>query len=106
MSKWEEISDFEINKEVGDILGVDWVQGLHFNFKGRLQYFNPCNSWTHAGPIIQDQKIWIREISGIWISKGFPGKYHPYNEVSWEDKNPLRAAMIVFLMMNEDKGNE
>jgi len=29
--------------------------------------------------------------------------YTSNKNYSWSDKNPLRAAMIVFLMMNEDK---
>lgn len=124
MSKWEELSDFEVNSAVHNILKCNGKYSLKFLGDNRIEWKcgvdtittekipygkalkDYCNSWEQAGKIIQDQKIWIREISGIWISKGFPGKFNPYNEVSWEDKNPLRAAMIVFLMMNEGKGNE
>ncbi|WP_241610269.1 phage protein NinX family protein [Rosenbergiella epipactidis] len=94
---YQEMSDFEIRRKVGDVLKVNWVQGLHFSFKGGLREFDPCNSWADAGPIIQESKIGIREYDGWWEARSYIPEY------AYCQKNPLRAAMIVFLMM---KGGE
>ena len=101
MANYSEMSDDKINLQVFECLfgrlGKDrdmlrvWQQGK----------FQPCNSWKDAGPIILSSKLWLRELYGKWDVKGFPGKPHKYNQVGWIDENPLRAAMIVYLMMQE-----
>jgi len=70
-----------------------------------------CNSWADAGPIIQNNLISLDSVynftdeteefigpRGMWncvgISKG-------EDFCRAEHENPLRAAMIVFLMMHE-----
>lgn len=66
--------------------------------------FNPCNSWADAGPIIEKFGI------GLMPFKKSPAKAWPLSvgllsNASVEHENPLRAAMIVYLMMH-DKGEE
>lgn len=75
--------------------------------------FNPCNNPADAWPIIIANKISIVSLDNKWIAApvdtvidGITGDsevcfYASYDAVS--DVNPLRAAMIVFLMMQESK---
>ncbi|WP_241603735.1 phage protein NinX family protein [Rosenbergiella nectarea] len=59
----------------------------------------PTSSWADAGPIIQENRIslFASDDEGKWMAQ-----FINYKTVHM-DKNPLRAAMIVFLMM---KGGE
>ena len=112
---YEEMSDFEINRAVAcrldgndlDIFcrpmfaidcyfsipessSVNWHRIGH-------ESFNPCNNASDAWPVIFANRInvyasegpdfmpWMAGCSGFMVS----------------NKNPLRAAMIVFLMMQE-----
>ena len=63
--------------------------------------FDPCNNPADAWPIITANKISIYAMSkadkrGGWGAEAF----HPNEAYSFND-NPLRAAIIVFLMMQE-----
>lgn len=112
--KYSEMSDAEINNLVAWKSGLyerdDSCEGYAVGLGGDdYRLFNPCNSWADAGPIIDENQICLsfdrwRE-DPIW-SAGYDG--HDDYEWSGEwmefsDKNPLRAAMIVFLMMQEAK---
>lgn len=58
--------------------------------------FDPCNNPADAWPIIYKTGIGLRKQSnGLWCVTQQNGKSPRY------DENPLRAAMIVFLMMHE-----
>lgn len=67
--------------------------------------FNPCNNPADAWPIIVANQISIlyEEAMGKWNA----GKAYWVDGVEWQiaddvmDKNPFRAAMIVFLMMQD-----
>ncbi len=94
---YADMSDYEINlkvlgKQFGQ-LGDDkdmvriWQQGK----------FQPCKSWADAGPIIQKNSIGLSPSSELWHA------YAPGEDVIHSHSNPLRAAMIVFLMMQESK---
>lgn len=108
MTNYTNLSDFEINhlvaryhndsirltcpfdksesKYVSVLISDEWVK------------YDPCNNWSDAGPIIAASKINIkfdRYADGITTAMGMiPGQKH-------EHENPLRAAMIVFLMIRE-----
>lgn len=112
---FSELSDFEINKAVAE---------LHLNatktFKGNeldesvtvlgekvYSNFNPCNNPSHAWPIILQHGICITSPtkggknfvwSASWNEGG--GRWSS-GDIKYADKNPLRAAMIVYLMMQE-----
>lgn len=58
--------------------------------------FDPCNNPADAWPIIVDNKLSIYPNAERWGVEG-PEANDPFHF----DKNPLRAAMIVFLMMKE-----
>ena len=94
MKDYASMSDFEINcrvhAEVMAIAGLD-------SFKAKDYCNNPADAW----PIITENKISIYAMSetdarGKWGAEAFyPSEAYHFND------NPLRAAMIVFLMMEE-----
>lgn len=111
---YESMSDFEINKAVAIALDVDGdienitqreskikhLKGIALiKFKGyfSLEQFNPCNKPSDAWPIIIDNYIVIEP------RKNKTSLAYTKSDAPYEDENPLRAAMIVFLMMNESK---
>jgi hypothetical protein len=100
---YENMSDFEINKLVAEAIGCT-IHGkrqgnpIIDSFTGRA--FDPCNNVNDAWPIITENKI-----GGHW-GKASPGVYFAVSgleEFVVMDKNPLRAAMIVYLMMQEQE---
>lgn len=115
---YSQLSDFEINRMVGDVIfkglwackpetsGNDTSKWYYGNADSTFEPLNPlpdyCNDWEAAGTIITGNKINIE-----WHEwKG--GEFKPYalNNATMKscyDDNPLRAAMIVFLMMQDAK---
>ncbi|HEJ7006124.1 TPA: phage protein NinX family protein [Serratia marcescens] len=107
MTDYSQVPDYEINARVGESLGMT----AHFiehdgrvkfrDEKGRIQGTKDyCNNPADAWPIIVANEI------GVVPSKSS-------NTYAWDlrvgmlkgikhvDDNPLRAAMIVFLMMKD-----
>lgn len=104
MTDYSKMSDFEINKSVAE---HESVRGFHCENIGdgsplRFQNWKEldyCNNPADAWPIIVKHGIGIipfkNGLSESWdLGKGLING-------TVKDKNPLRAAMIVFLMMNE-----
>lgn len=109
MKTWDDLSDFEVNKAIfpftkyfgkcKDIMqkknpnrsAVMWGDGANwFEFDG-------CNSWADMGPIITDKAITInRDTCQVHVSSYFA----EHIKVSVPPSKTLRAAAIVFLMMN------
>lgn len=129
MSKYDAMSDFDINLRVACAIdevpvgddgkpefavdcflsvnnsrAVKWTPGIDGD---EATYFNPCNDPSDAYPIIFSnsiatfetlvgEPIWVAttNLDKSWLGYGSDGfdYYH---------KNPLRAAMVVFLMMRE-----
>ncbi|CAM0042511.1 hypothetical protein VPHK392_0011 [Vibrio phage K392] len=126
---YEEMSDFEINKLVVELkckgqlikilpqkdafdpmeTGVMSSDVHIVTSSGMEQSINPCNNPSDAWPIIVDNDIEI-SISrhagfktGNYIAKSDwerEGNNNYANVISFH-KNPLRAAMICFLKMND-----
>lgn len=115
MMDYSKMSDFEVNLKIAHIIlgkdNYDWnsdkkevylagIDGGEFLPNG---YFDPCNNPSDAWPIITANKISIYAMSekdcrGHWGAEAFyPNKSYHFND------NPLRAAMVVFLMMQESK---
>ena len=114
---YTKLSDFEINKLVAkhwlpcdyyfnenenrvDLVALQDVMnnGIHDQvFKPYAEY-NPCNNPSDAWPIIVENKISIFPC-GL-REKKWQAEFYYLDAVKHE--NPLRAAMIVYLMMNED----
>ena len=104
---YEEMSDLQINLLVANAIGVDAAEnsGVVFgavkhegdNVVSLMGVVDYCNNPSDAWPIIVANRInvyasegpdfmpWMAGCGGIMVS----------------NKNPLRAAMIVFLMMQE-----
>lgn len=108
MKNYSEMTDFEINRAVGDASGVEWA-GLDSNYHplsiwsdGELCVFCPCKSWADAGPIIERYRITIMPASQgeNWMAQAFE---YALTDVS---TTPLRSAMIVFLMMRERENDK
>lgn len=106
---YSQLSDFEINLKVAHIVlgknNYDWdpekkevylagIDGVEFLPCG---YFDPCNRVADAWPIIADNGV---NILWDWNESGLHGA--SANSI-WEHEheNVLRAAMIVFLMMQD-----
>ncbi|MFV8904569.1 phage protein NinX family protein [Serratia fonticola] len=92
MTNYNELSDLEINKRVAS------YQGLGQVFLARNGDRDYCNNADHAWPIIVNNKISLLWNCGSWSS--WAGEF-PDIEVSHD--NPLRAAAIVYLMMQEQQ---
>lgn len=105
---YEEMSDNEINEMVADLMGgyAGNVHGIETKVKvndaetNGLFYMEVdyCNSPSDAWPIILENKITIfspndTHDDSLWMAE--LDEFHIFSV------NPLRAAMIVFLMMQE-----
>ena len=117
---YSKMSDFEINASVfealhggapdykegdggamvlisyeGDVVGGDAVE-----VEVESGVFNPCNNPADAWPIIMAHNIAVVPYRHT-LPQAWPTAYGVISKFTTEDKNPLRAAMIVFLMMQE-----
>jgi hypothetical protein len=104
---YNDMTDFEINKLVfknSDLYfkcedamknklpikeGIMWGDGANWH------EFDPCNNPSDAWPIILENKINIAFAASSDESQASGGYY------CCIDEKPLRAAMIVYLMMGE-----
>lgn len=119
MNKYTELSDFDINLAVAHIVlgkdNYDWcpdkkevyfagIDGGEFLHHG---YFDPCNNPADAMSIIIENNISLRAptITDRWKAEFIDeyGNYVGYRRAM--NKNPLRAAMELFLLM-KDAENE
>ncbi len=123
MNKYTELSDFEINKKVAYLFlnygyyEIDSYRQEVMYFrsgsgKGLYRDYDPCNNPSDAMPIIIENNIslhsphlregWMAEYTGSGddVNDGLQADYFDAHH-----KNPLRAAMEVFLMM-KDAENE
>lgn len=98
---YSEMTDFEINKAVAGRLLAEWYHNSICLVRcddDNRSIFNPCNSWADAGPIIQEESIsLIKYDTNQWRARSRKCL------AGFIDINPLRAAMIVLLMMREGK---
>lgn len=105
-----EMSDFEINREIAVKLKMNCifpkssppVVGV---LSGEYYVnFDPCNSWADAGPIIEKHRIAIKPVA-LYVGgyRWFANVGEDDLAIKAADQNPLRAAMLVFLMIQESK---
>lgn len=93
---YSQLSDFEINNlvlnKVSNGKPEEWLEPY--------ASFEPCNKAEDAWPIIERNRIGVMpsemKTQELWLSTSGKGSY-AYHE------NPLRAAMIVYLMMQDAK---
>ena len=136
MKNYESMSDFEINCAVAIHLGMQHAfffpesegsfceevspheRGLIWQTKedsvcgyvpSNGNMFNPCNSWKEAGPIIERYEISLisRRANNEWKSELYLGTKNSFSQYAscWH-KNPLRAAMVSFLMMKDEENGK
>lgn len=96
MSKYNGMSDFEINKKVFiKLYGKESLKDKDmFGVFNRSDY---CNNPTDAMPIIIENKIGL---SPMYHSNKWTADCLDYDFIS-VNKNPYRASMEVFLMMKD-----
>ena len=92
MDNYEEQSDSQINVYVHLIADPEWKDS------DELDVPNYCGCASDAWPIITENGINIMclPVSGSWYAEDSRD-----GQVSFVNTNPLRAAMIVFLKMQE-----
>lgn len=111
--KYADMSDFEINKAVAEILTdgdviekddmwpTDNENAVQIVYKIGVsgEYKDYCNNPSDAWPIIIENDIGIYpiNINHEWTAN----RWAVGSSISGVHANPLRAAMIVFLMMQD-----
>ena len=106
MKDYNEMSDFEINRLVAIKLGHKSYHedgsytndGRNVTVKGNgiLGWFNPCNNPEDMWPLIVENNIWIQP---DMVGDGY---WHSHCEdFLAKDKNPLRSAAIIYLMIKD-----
>lgn len=110
---YENMSDFELTMRVASEVAEDsWISAnksarsdselvlTYQNGPGctRNVYIDYCNNPSDTWPIIMENKIGLTHVNGAWRASSVVAGYHDHCNDS-----PLRAAMIVFLMMQEAK---
>ncbi|WP_105634316.1 phage protein NinX family protein [Cronobacter dublinensis] len=110
---YSQLSDFEINGMVASLTqspgdhtqtsnetfiheyaDIGEIKSLCIGWKK----FDPCNNPADAWPIIVHGRIGLNFVNGNWRAQSLKTGY-----VEFCHENPLRAAMIVFLMMQESQ---
>lgn len=107
---YSQLSDFEINKRVAICIHPDIKNWNCYDVSGRacfvinedtpkrVQYgFSFTGDPADAWPIIVDNRIGINHVNGVWRAQSMKTGWEEFS-----DDNPLRAAMIVFLMMQDN----
>ena len=112
--KYEDMSDLDINKKVADVLGLVNVASSVCGSKTAIEHsecnWSPrplykrkdyCNNPSDAWPIIigNDIGIYPININHEWTAN----RWAVGSSISGVHANPLRAAMIVFLKMQDSK---
>jgi len=127
---YSELSDYQINNLVHNIIVCGGKYTLVFSGEHDIQWIdksdglvvktgkqsygnqlkNYCNSWADAGPIITENQISIIfdadpviEPPAHWVMCRHVSDKGDITEHYGMPDSPLRAAMIVFLMMQEKK---
>lgn len=108
---YEDMSDFEVNGYVSmHMHGFSWlefVDGCASHVKcgndrspgfAMVEVPDYCNNPSDAMPILTENKIGFKWVNGSCTASSVLRGYHES-----ESESPLRAAMIVFLMMEEQK---
>jgi hypothetical protein len=106
MTDYSDLTDYKVNVLVAEKLGYKtetheksvFVSARHTgdNVQNVVGIYDPCNNPGDAWPVIFDNLIGLTpSLSGdIWEAD---------KHYSYRDKNPLRAAMIVFLMIKDEE---
>ena len=100
MKDYASMSDQQINREVQKLTGIGCMSGngVLIIADGRWRTFDPCNNPADAWPIIVENRIRVNPVLYTkWMAEDY------LEDISHSGENPLRCAMVVFLMMKEGK---
>lgn len=99
---YEDMTDAQINEAV--------TNAVTRNLINELDCIDYCNDWAYGGLIIQKYKLSIMfdwEVEGLYTATGGATEQRNLGSyvklVEFTHENPLRAAMIVYLIMNGEK---
>lgn len=95
MKDYAEKSDMEINKAVEKLQGM-YCEDVNGKYIPTCDY---CNDVSVAWPIIFENRITVNPYDNP--SEGWFSTYDTSFFI--DDENPLRAAMIVYLMMKDSE---
>ena len=117
MKDYSKMSDFEINKAVASSLGfkyigrtwIDGADGIYHAVEKndrRTDLPNYCNNPSDAWPLIESNLICL--MADVFCEPQDGGKWIAQPAYGWQHErvrndNPLRAAMIVYLMMKDEE---
>ena len=130
MKDYSKMSDFEINKWIAIELAPDGYIGINESTRSdsevvittengegctKNSYVDYCNNPSDAWPIIVENSIsivsygvefsaeygWSAFYGGVCVT--YDNEIESIFEIKCSDKNPLRAAMIVYLMMKDEE---
>jgi hypothetical protein len=97
---YDDKTDADINSMVSLLEGKEFIRENGLVYAGGMLY-DPCNIPNDAWPIILDNGISLdaplQNINKDWMARAGGWNARVLGE------NPLRAAMIVYLMMSEGK---
>ncbi|EOG6122417.1 phage protein NinX family protein [Cronobacter sakazakii] len=124
---YSKLSDFEINKLVAEATGTKVEETYQFVNGGEdisdhmsgivlmrkitsnrkhWKLYDPCNNPADAWPIIVENLIALRPVAlHVGGHRWFATKGEGDFGMKYADDNPLRAAMVVFLMMQEQEND-
>ena len=103
MKNYEDMSDFEINCQVAKANNWTSKSFVHEIHSGK---WNPCQNPDDAWLIIFKHEIDVIQNNGqdcALATNSAVMMFRGDDVFICQHENPLRAAMIVFLKMNEDK---
>lgn len=111
---YSKLSDFEINKRVlalkSEIKPLAYPHNADersagiVDINGGYHWFDFCNNPADAWPIIQNNGISLTYDGFDWMAECIMGNASKYScDIDQHPNRPLRAAMIVYLMMQESE---
>ena len=109
MKDYASMSDQELGRLVAAARGMDGggsYSGATLVVRnGVWDIFDPCNNPADAWQIIESSYISIQFYQGNWMASVNPSQESGYRSACFIGKNPLKAAMVVFLMMKESEND-
>lgn len=105
MTDYSNMSDDEINSRVAETLPIRFTYYSDYIWNTEEECrFDPCNNPSDAWPIILSNLIALKPVK-LYVGghRWFASKGDGDFGLKFADDNPLRAAMIVYLMMKESE---
>ena len=100
MKDYASMSDCEIAEKIGKAIGLCSIGGCLYIKNGVWTRFDPCNNPADAWPILLENHIAVVPYRHT-LPQAWPTAFGMASKFTTEHANPLRAGMIVFLMMQE-----